>query len=144
MTLRMLYRNREKYQKILETVVDKDNLHPEQRNQQLNLFALPERLRISTAVYVGGSNGPRMLVHPFDSAEDTEREEVVVNLQGYILRCTLPPITRPEQLPKNVMAAKQSVILTGLGSELFDAAGRAVMEIHTYLASTLPDGCLQP
>lgn len=38
-----------------------------------------------------------MLVHPFDTADDTEREEVVVNIQGYLLRCNLPPITRPEQ-----------------------------------------------
>ncbi|KAI0337021.1 hypothetical protein BDW22DRAFT_1340590, partial [Trametopsis cervina] len=71
-------------------------------------------------------------------------EEVVLSVQGYILRCSLPPVQRLEQLPKNVLAAKQSVVLTGLGSGVFDTMGRAVMEVHSYLASTLPDGSLQP
>ncbi|KAI0336905.1 hypothetical protein BDW22DRAFT_1302684, partial [Trametopsis cervina] len=71
-------------------------------------------------------------------------EEVVVTVQGYLLRCALPPVYRIEQIPKNARAAKQAVTLTGLGCEAFDTAGRAIMEIHSYLSDTLPDGSLQP
>ncbi|KAI0338187.1 hypothetical protein BDW22DRAFT_1338408 [Trametopsis cervina] len=94
-------------------------------------------------IHIDNIDGHRTVVHPFDPSEGTEREEVVVNVQGYILRCNLPPIYRSEQLPKNTLAAKQSVMLTGLNCEAFNTAGRAIIEIHSYLSSTLPDGSLQ-
>ncbi|KAI0340233.1 hypothetical protein BDW22DRAFT_1334836 [Trametopsis cervina] len=94
-------------------------------------------------VHIDSIDGHQTVVHPFDPSEGSEREEVVVNIQGYIFRCNLPPIHRSEQLPKNTLAAKQSVVLTGLNCEAFNAAGRAIIEIHSYLSSTLPDGSLQ-
>ncbi|KAI0083655.1 hypothetical protein BDY19DRAFT_899974, partial [Irpex rosettiformis] len=71
-------------------------------------------------------------------------EEVVATLQGFMLRCNLPPITRNDQLPKNPLAVKQSVVLTDLGNKEFEAAARGVLEIHTLFASTLPDNSLVP
>ncbi|KAI0346337.1 hypothetical protein BDW22DRAFT_1302883, partial [Trametopsis cervina] len=71
-------------------------------------------------------------------------EEVVLNVQGYLLRSSLPPIFKMEQLPKNPRAAKQSVVLTGLGSDRFDDCGRAVMEIHSYFSTVLPPDTLLP
>ncbi|KAI0084505.1 hypothetical protein BDY19DRAFT_875268, partial [Irpex rosettiformis] len=71
-------------------------------------------------------------------------EEVVVTLQGFVLRCNLPPITRSEQIPKNPMATKQSMVITGLGNKDFDTAARAVLEVHTLFASTLPENMLVP
>ena len=41
------------------------------------------------------------------------------------------------------MAAKQSIVLTGLGSTAFDANVNAIMEIHSYLSDNLPVGVLQ-
>ncbi|KAI0747738.1 hypothetical protein C8Q80DRAFT_1103639 [Daedaleopsis nitida] len=55
-------------------------------------------------------------------------EEVVLNLQGYLLNATLPPI-RQHNLPRNhnrLIDLKQSVTLTGLGSEQFHAGVRGV------------------
>ena len=50
-----------------------------------------------------------------------------------------------DSLPKgNAAAAKQSVVITGLGIPEFQAAARAVLEIHTFFGSTLPDTCLEP
>ncbi|KAI0727875.1 hypothetical protein BC629DRAFT_1259349, partial [Irpex lacteus] len=71
-------------------------------------------------------------------------EEIVVTVQGFVLRCGLPPVTRAEQLPKNPMTAKQSVTLTGLGSKEFEAAARAILAIHTMFSSTLPEDALVP
>ena len=46
-------------------------------------------------VYNSGSCARKDLV--YDTPDSTEREEVVVTLQGYVLRCNLPPITRLDQ-----------------------------------------------
>jgi hypothetical protein len=86
-----------------------------------------------------------------------------VKVQGYILQCNLPPITcskqyvifickycQPElmlmftnRLTQNPLVAKQSVVLTGLGCETFDQAARAILEIHSMFASSLPANSLQ-
>ena len=46
-------------------------------------------------MYSSGSCARKDLV--YDTPDSTEREEVVVTLQGYVLRCNLPPITRLDQ-----------------------------------------------
>ncbi|KAI0086698.1 hypothetical protein BDY19DRAFT_894328, partial [Irpex rosettiformis] len=71
-------------------------------------------------------------------------EEVVVTVQGYIVRCNLPPITRPDQIPKSPHTAKQSVVITDLGSPEFESSARAILQIHTLFGSTLPDDTLVP
>ncbi|KAI0083676.1 hypothetical protein BDY19DRAFT_899863, partial [Irpex rosettiformis] len=71
-------------------------------------------------------------------------EEVVVTIQGYVMRCNLPPITRSDQLPKNPQTAKQSVVITGLGSSEFESSARAILQIHTLFGSTLPADALVP
>ncbi|KAI0083213.1 hypothetical protein BDY19DRAFT_900618, partial [Irpex rosettiformis] len=69
-------------------------------------------------------------------------EEVVLNVQGFVLRTALPPIISAGQLTKNPSTAKQSLVLTGLGCELFDRSVKAVIEFHSRLASHLPTDSL--
>ncbi|KAI0755937.1 hypothetical protein BC629DRAFT_1272449, partial [Irpex lacteus] len=71
-------------------------------------------------------------------------EEVVVNVQGYAVRTTLPPITRRDSLPKNPLSAKQSIVLTGLGTKQFEQAARAILAIRSAFVSILPDDTLLP
>ena len=47
------------------------------------------------------------------------------------------------RLPKQPITAKQSVVLTGLGSDKFDQCARGILEVHTKLSSSLPPGSLQ-
>ena len=42
------------------------------------------------------------------------------------------------------MTAKQSILITGLGSSEFEASARAVLRIHTLFGSTLPANSLVP
>ena len=42
------------------------------------------------------------------------------------------------------MAAKQTITITGLGSKEFEAAARAVLQIHTLFASTMPENTIVP
>ncbi|KAI0085727.1 hypothetical protein BDY19DRAFT_896156, partial [Irpex rosettiformis] len=69
-------------------------------------------------------------------------EELVLNVQGFVLRTALPPITSVAQLTKNPSTAKQSLVLTGLGCESFDRSVRAVIEFHSRFAGRLPTDCL--
>jgi hypothetical protein len=48
-----------------------------------------------------------------------------------------------DRLTRNPIAAKQSVVLTGLGCNLFDQAACAILEIHSMFASCLPANSLQ-
>ena len=52
--------------------------------------------------------------------------------------------TQNGRIPKNPLAARQSIVLTGLGSEGFERAARAVLQIHTLFSSTLPEDSLLP
>ncbi len=47
-------------------------------------------------------------------------------------------------MTKNPLSAKQSLVLTGLGSEEFDNCVRAVIQFHSRFASHLPSDTLQP
>ncbi|KAI0730682.1 hypothetical protein C8Q76DRAFT_612543 [Earliella scabrosa] len=61
-----------------------------------------------------------------------EVEEVVLNLQGFLLEAILPPV-RQCQLPRNhnrLIDMKQAVTLTGLGSQHFHTAVRGVSAIY--------------
>ncbi|KAI0086715.1 hypothetical protein BDY19DRAFT_894419, partial [Irpex rosettiformis] len=71
-------------------------------------------------------------------------EEVVVSVQGYALRTSLPPVTCKDSLPKNILSAKQLILLTGLGAEGFTKASRAVLAIRSMFTSNLPRNSLLP
>ncbi|KAI0091807.1 hypothetical protein BDY19DRAFT_991481 [Irpex rosettiformis] len=113
-------------------------------HKQLKHLSQSHDLRETVQVYEKGSSGRKDLVYSGEQQDSVEREEIVVTLQGFILRCNLSPITRNDQLSKNPVAAKQSLVLTGLGNDDFETAARAVLEIHTLFASTLPDNALLP
>ena len=48
------------------------------------------------------------------------------------------------RIPKNPFTAKQSIVITGLGSVEFERAARAVLQIHTLFGSTVPEDTLLP
>ncbi|TFK80211.1 hypothetical protein K466DRAFT_444669, partial [Polyporus arcularius HHB13444] len=63
-------------------------------------------------------------------------EECTFNVQGYLWDCTLPPIRR-FQIPRNpnpgnLLSLKQSVTLTGLGSEMFEKAVRGLSTLYQH------------
>ncbi|KAH9846573.1 hypothetical protein C2E23DRAFT_743815, partial [Lenzites betulinus] len=67
-------------------------------------------------------------------------EELVLNMQGFLVQTNLPPLWR-NQIPANtnhLIDLRQSVTLTGLGSEQFENATLAMLAIYhrfqTYLA----------
>ncbi|KAH9921060.1 uncharacterized protein B0H18DRAFT_880502, partial [Fomitopsis serialis] len=77
-------------------------------------------------------------------------EEVVLNVQGYMLKAKLPPIMRDnEYVPYNMIArtklvhTEQYVRIGGLGSAQFDQSAVAMMNIHQLFESRLGKGCLQ-
>jgi hypothetical protein len=47
------------------------------------------------------SSNERALTFFLDPSTTNENEEFAAYIQGYVLRCNLPPITRPEQLVLN-------------------------------------------
>lgn len=46
-------------------------------------------------------------------------------------------------MTKNPTAAKQSLVLTGLGYEAFEKSVRALIELHSHFANSLPSGTLE-
>ena len=46
-------------------------------------------------------------------------------------------------MTKNPSAAKQSLVLSGLGSDLFDKCAKAILEIHSRFATHLPNDSLE-
>ncbi|KAI0801726.1 hypothetical protein BC629DRAFT_1438358 [Irpex lacteus] len=150
MALRLMYRQHERYadkvafvEAILQQAIQESNSSL-QGHKQLGSLSQSDSLRDIAQVHGKPSGGKKELLYKQIDPRVSEHEEIVVTVQGFVLRCSLPPITRVDQLPKNPMAAKQSVTLTGLGSTEFEAAARAVLAIHTMFSSTLPDDALVP
>ncbi|KAI0688833.1 hypothetical protein C8Q76DRAFT_635121 [Earliella scabrosa] len=84
-----------------------------------------------------------MLVYQ-EPARAGDIEEVVMNLQGFLLESTLPPL-RQFHIPRNqnrLIDMKQSVTLTGLGSQYFHSAVRGVSTIyHAFKMHLSARGC---
>ncbi|KAI0683204.1 hypothetical protein BC835DRAFT_1423535 [Cytidiella melzeri] len=95
MTLRMLYKDDEKYRNLLQSIISSAEESTDNGRTQLSLLEQRARLRISTVIQDGKRNGRRDLVYPSDPGS-AEHEEVVVRLSGFVLRTNLPPITRIE------------------------------------------------
>ena len=55
-----------------------------------------ERTRIAAAVW-SHPTGQNNLVYPTSPDQPQEREELVLNIQGYVLRALLPPLTSSAQ-----------------------------------------------
>ncbi len=47
------------------------------------------------------------------------------------------------RLPRHPVSAKQSIVLTGLGADVFDQCARGILEVHSKLSSVLPADTLQ-
>lgn len=116
----------------------------------------PDRVRITTAVHSAAGENPRcQIVYPF--AEDETPEEMVFRLQGWVVDCNLPPLTRSNQsvsshvqfhqknayswsrrLSRRDLRARQSVRLTGLGVNPFLKAVHGLLSLHESLATHRP------
>ncbi|GJE97601.1 hypothetical protein PsYK624_138220 [Phanerochaete sordida] len=82
------------------------------------------------------------LVQP--SANTDEVEEITLSAQGYITSVNLPPIYHRKQLRKNINHSSQSVVITGLGADVFDKYMEALISIHHVLGLYLPHDALLP
>jgi hypothetical protein len=60
-----------------------------------------------------------------------------------MIYATLSDQDNVHRLSKNVLAAKQSITITGLGCDAFSKSARAILEIHSLFASALPPDSLQ-
>ncbi|KAI0686896.1 hypothetical protein BC835DRAFT_1309323 [Cytidiella melzeri] len=140
MTLRMLYKDEEKYRNLLQSIISSAEESTDNGRTQLSLLEQRAQLRISTVIQDGKRNGQRDLVYPSDPGS-AEHEEVVVRLSGFVLRTNLPPITRIEQLPKNPYAARQSLTLTGLSLSNFDSTPTLETQQRWW---SLISGSIQP
>ena len=118
----------------------------------------PDRARVSTTTFIHKTSKRVDIVYPFNLEANESPEEVVLHLQGYLTWTDLPPIytyqrcvalwvqlinSNTSRLPRNVTAAKQSVRLTGLGQEGFDACALAILEIQHVLSGQLPPNSLE-
>lgn len=56
----------------------------------------PDRLRVSSTIY-DKPNGQKVLTYPVDPSTNLDPEEVVVNIQGYLVKSELPPIVRRDR-----------------------------------------------
>lgn len=55
-----------------------------------------ERIRIGINIWTHPT-GQKDMVYPFDPENSCDREEIVLRVQGYVLRVNLPPITSNSQ-----------------------------------------------
>ncbi|KAH9837946.1 uncharacterized protein C8Q71DRAFT_706152, partial [Rhodofomes roseus] len=76
-------------------------------------------------------------------------EEMVLSIQGYLLKTKLPPITKDISdhicsiAQTKVVHTEQYVRIGGLADPLFDQGAVAVLAIHQFLESRLGSGSLQ-
>ncbi|KAF8336027.1 hypothetical protein F5887DRAFT_891718, partial [Amanita rubescens] len=86
------------------------------------------------------------IVHAKDNVEltnPTELEEVVICLQGVLWKHDLPPFTEKVQANSNrVKFLRQSVTLTGFGTETFEKGIKALNEVHALFDRHIPENKL--
>lgn len=63
----------------------------------LTYFIEPECLKDVAQVHGHLSGGKKELVYKQLDLRVSQQEEIVVTVQGFVLRCGLPPVTRAEQ-----------------------------------------------
>lgn len=56
----------------------------------------PDRIQVGTTIHSPGPKQPFTLVYPA-SEGDTEQEEVILHVQGYVVEAELPPIVNQTQ-----------------------------------------------
>lgn len=117
----------------------------------------PARVRIATDVHLSAGNRRAALV--FAGAMPEGPEEYVVRVQGYAVRCKLPPTTDRTRLVQsanqthialttyslgdNPRQASQSLTLSGLGGDVFEKSVQGVLEVYSHVSRHIPQGQLQ-
>ncbi|GBE85734.1 hypothetical protein SCP_0802560 [Sparassis crispa] len=108
-------------------------------------MAKPDYARVTTQVFTQEDSKTQLnLIWPYNSIEDSEPEDAVLHMQGFLCKKDLPPIVQNDQLPSKLFRATQSVKLTGLGSPTFAEAVKGVIAIHQLFAQHLDKGMLIP
>ncbi|KAF8333312.1 hypothetical protein F5887DRAFT_1080341 [Amanita rubescens] len=83
------------------------------------------------------------LIHKTDP--NASEEEVVFNIQGVIHRIDLPPFMEEiSASSKQLRYIRQSVALTGLGTEQFGLAIKSLTDIYAFFSRFVPIDKLQP
>ncbi|KAH9829028.1 uncharacterized protein C8Q71DRAFT_863579 [Rhodofomes roseus] len=111
-------------------------------SKQLVTMAAANHLRASADVLNHGSGKDKLLV--YGGKDDAVAEEMVLSIQGYLLKTKLPPITKESDIAQTkVVHTEQYVRIGGLADPLFDQGAVAVLAIHQFLESRLGSGSLQ-
>ncbi|OSX62433.1 hypothetical protein POSPLADRAFT_1142711, partial [Postia placenta MAD-698-R-SB12] len=103
--------------------------------QQLSMFVDSDRVQVATTLHDYGVNEPKVLVYP-SGDDDTGPDEVMLNVQGYLLNRRLPPI-----LSKTDGLAGWKVKWEG-GHIVVDFHNRYLMphsKAHTSTILTIPE-----
>ncbi|OSX56044.1 hypothetical protein POSPLADRAFT_1161337, partial [Postia placenta MAD-698-R-SB12] len=103
--------------------------------QPLSKFVDSDRVRVATTLHDYSVNEPKVLVYP-SGDDDTGPDEVVLNIQGYLLNRRLPPI-----LSKTDGLAGWEVKWEG-GHIVLDFHNRYLMphsKVHTSTILTIPE-----
>ncbi|KAI1788706.1 hypothetical protein LXA43DRAFT_1097017 [Ganoderma leucocontextum] len=97
---------------------------------------------IEDAAYVAEQSSGKCCVLAHKASDGQDVEEVVLQVQGFLTNLNLPPV-RQQNIPRNLSRLtdlKQSVTLTGLGVESFDAAVRGVQAVHQFFHNHVSRG----
>ncbi|PIL29422.1 hypothetical protein GSI_09474 [Ganoderma sinense ZZ0214-1] len=132
--LTQLRSDRTKYQELLAGVMSKKAME-DTGLQELQTITSVASLQDVTYVAEQASGKCCLLAHRPIDAQNIE--EVVLRVQGFITDAKLPPV-RQYNIPRNLnrlIDLKQSITLTGLGSEGFDSAVHGIQIIYQVLSN---------
>ncbi|KAI0314685.1 hypothetical protein OF83DRAFT_1174530 [Amylostereum chailletii] len=84
------------------------------------------------------SDGSARLVWVHD-----EKEEATFVFRGVIIEHDLPPVSSIDDLPSNIRWARQSIALSGMGSQTFTDVVRGIKNVHKLMDSAYKVGTLK-
>ncbi|KAF8548668.1 hypothetical protein OG21DRAFT_1526337 [Imleria badia] len=90
---------------------------------------------------VNKDNASRMVVQDDESGEI---DELILTIQGYLIKKDLPPIQTMPRGPAMAKYIKQSATIVGLGLATFDNTVLTIRTVHLLLTHNYTQGKLQP
>ncbi|KAI1786783.1 hypothetical protein LXA43DRAFT_897369 [Ganoderma leucocontextum] len=94
-------------------------------------------MTVEEATYIAEQSAGKCAFLAHKPIDPKALDEVVLRIQGFIIDLNLPPL-RKYHIPRNssrLIDLKQSVTLTGLGVQGFDAAVRGIQNIYQVFAN---------
>ncbi|KAI1793219.1 hypothetical protein LXA43DRAFT_1059933, partial [Ganoderma leucocontextum] len=132
--LSQLRDGRDKYQTALREVF-LEKAKEEDGFQELQM--VETTMTVEEATYIAEQSAGKCAFLAHKPIDPKALDEVVLRIQGFIIDLNLPPL-RKYHIPRNssrLIDLKQSVTLTGLGVQGFDAAVRGIQNIYQVFAN---------